>query len=182
MRMSLPHYADVPCAVREPRPAAGACRQRGFTLIEVMVALAIAALSLGAVAAAVAQMIDSAAAMEQRTYASWIALNRIAELRLANVVPDVGEDSDEITYAGRQWTWHTNISETEVENLFRVDVDVSLAGSEDVIRSVTGFIGEPTMPGQSNAAWSSAMFVPGDGPGEAPGDDEPGNDNRGRRR
>lgn len=144
-------------------------------------ALAIAALSLGAVAAAVAQMIDSATAMEQRTYASWIALNRIAELRLANATPEVGEDSDEITYAGREWTWHSKISETEVENLFRVDVDVSIAGSEDVVRSVTGFIGEPTMPGQSNAAWSSAVFVPGGGPGNTPSD-RPRDDNRRRRR
>ena len=52
--------------------------QRGFTLIEVMVALAIAALALGGVAAAVSQMVESATAMEQRTYASWIAQNRIA--------------------------------------------------------------------------------------------------------
>lgn len=145
-------------------------RQRAFTLIEVMVALAIAALSLGAVAAAVSQMVESATAMEQRTYASWIGQNRIAELRLANVVPDVGEDSDEITYAGREWRWEATISETEVEGLYRVDVDVSLAGTEGVIRRVTGFIGEPTVPGLANQAWSRALFVPGGGPEDAPRD------------
>lgn len=170
-----PRRAGARRSRRVPRNPVGVCRQRGFTLVEVMVALAIAALSLGAVAAAVAQMIDSATAMEQRTYASWIALNRIAELRLANTVPEVGENSDEITYAGREWTWRTKISETEVENLFRVDVDVSLAGSEDVVRSVTGFVGEPTMPGQSNAAWSGAVFIPGNDPGDTP-DDQPGVD------
>jgi general secretion pathway protein I len=137
-------------------------RQQGFTLIEVMVALAIAALSLGAVAAAISQMVESATAMEQRTYASWIAQNKIAELRLANVLPEVSEDSDEIEYANRQWMWRTTISETGVENLFRVDVDVSLAGSDDVIRTVTGFIGEPGIPGQSNLAWTSVTLSAGD--------------------
>ena len=50
-------------------------RSGGFTLIEVMVALAIAGLSLAAVAASVSQMVDAASAMQQRTYASWIAQN-----------------------------------------------------------------------------------------------------------
>ncbi len=150
-------------------------RERGFTLIEVMVALAIAALALGAVAAAISQMVESATAMEQRTYASWIAQNRIAELRLANVVPEVSEDSDQLEYAGREWTWNATISETGVENLFRVDVEVSLAGSDDVIRTVTGFIGEPGIPGQANLAWAGAGFIAGPAPGEQPpAPDDPG--------
>jgi general secretion pathway protein I len=59
-------------------------RQNGFTLIEVMVALVIVALSLTAVTASMSQMIDASQAMRDRTYASWIALNRIAEFRLAS--------------------------------------------------------------------------------------------------
>lgn len=145
-----------------PNPRASRSSERGFTLIEVMVALAIAAISLGAVAASVSQMVESATAMQQRTYASWIAQNRIAEMRLANVQPEVGEDSDEVEFAGREWTWRASVSETEVENLFRVDVGVSLAGSDDVIRTVTGFIGEPGIPGQSNDAWTSAILASGD--------------------
>ncbi|HEX2138292.1 MAG TPA: type II secretion system minor pseudopilin GspI [Woeseiaceae bacterium] len=149
--------------------------QKGFTLIEVMVSLAIAALALGAVAASISQMFESATAMELRTYASWIAQNRIAELRLANVVPEVSEDSDQVEFADQEWTWRSTVSETGVENLFRVDVEVSLAGSDDVIRTVTGFVGEPGIPGQSNLAWAGGTFAPGagPGPGEEPAD-EPG--------
>jgi len=33
-------------------------------------------------------MIDTASAMRERTYASWIAQNKIAEMRLANVIPE----------------------------------------------------------------------------------------------
>jgi len=157
----------------DSRPAAG------FTLIEVMVALAIAALSLAAVTAAMSQMVDAANSMKERTYASWIAQNKIAELRLANVVPEVSEDSGEIEYAGLEWTWRSNISETGVENLYRVDVAVSFVDSDATIRTVTGFIGEPSIPGQSNVAWTSSSLPSGDEPGEEPGE-EPG-DERGEK-
>jgi general secretion pathway protein I len=130
-------------------------RAAGFTLLEVMVALAIAALSLTAVMAAMSQMVGAANSMADRTYASWIAQNEIAELRLANVVPEVSENSGNVEYAGLNWTWRTRISETGVENLYRVDVSVSFAESEEVIRTVTGFVGEPGIPGQSNIAWTA---------------------------
>lgn len=129
-------------------------RSPGFTLIEVMVALAIAALGLAAVAASISQMVSTSTAMQQRTYASWIAQNKIAELRLANVIPKTGVSSGEVAYAGRDWAWRATISETGVENLFRLDVEVTAAGSDELIRTVTGFIGEPGIPGQSNLAWA----------------------------
>lgn len=128
-------------------------RCRGFTLIEVMVAMTIAALGLAAVAASVSQMVDASNAMRQRTYASWIAQNKIAELRLANIVPEVSETSGDVDFAGRQWLWRATISETGVENLFRVDVRVGLPDGDENIRTVTGFIGEPGVPGQSNLVW-----------------------------
>lgn len=127
---------------------------QGFTLIEVMVALAIVAFSLTAVAASMGQMIDTANAMRERTYASWIAQNEIAEMRLANVIPEVTSTSGEVDYAGTEWAWRAVVSETGVENLFRVDVTVSYAGSPDGIRTVSGFIGEPVAAGQSNRSWS----------------------------
>jgi general secretion pathway protein I len=128
---------------------------RGFTLVEVMVALAIAALGLAAVAASVSQMVDAAMTMQQRSYANWIAQNKIAELRLANIVPEVSSTSGQAQYAGLEWDWRANISETGVENLFRVDVTVSQPGSDEILRTVAGFIGEPGVPGQSNIAWTS---------------------------
>jgi general secretion pathway protein I len=127
---------------------------RGFTIVEVMVALAIVAFSLTAIAASMGQMIDTANAMRDRTYASWIAQNKIAEMRLANVVPEVTSTSGEVDYAGTEWAWRAVVSETGVENLFRVDVTVSYAGEDNGVRTVTGFIGEPVIPGQSNASWN----------------------------
>ena len=129
------------------------CTSRGFTLIEVMLAMAIASLGLAAVAASVSQMVDAGTSMQQRSYASWIAQNKIAEMRLANVVPDVSESSGDTIFANREWLWRATVSDTGVENLFRVDVMVGLAGGDENIRTVTGFIGEPGVPGQSNLVW-----------------------------
>lgn len=135
---------------------------RGFTLIEVMVALVVAALALVAVMASISQMIDAGAAMRDRTYASWIAQNKIAELRLANTEPEVSTSNGEVEFAGLEWAWTATISETGVQYLYRVDVGVSFAGSEDVVRTVTGFIGEPGIPGEANRAWSQGSQAIGD--------------------
>jgi general secretion pathway protein I len=129
-------------------------KERGFTLIEVMVALVVATLALVAVMASISQMIDAATSMRDRTYASWIAQNRITEMRLANVEPEVSETNGEVDFAGLEWAWTATVSETGVEFLYRVDVAVAFAGSDDVVRTVTGFIGEPGVPGESNRAWA----------------------------
>jgi len=130
-------------------------RSWGFTLLEVMVALVIISLALAGVAGSMGQMIDTANTMRDRTYASWIAQNKIAELRLANVVPEAGSSSGETNYANVDWSWRAVVEETGVENLFRVDVTVSLAGTDYDVRTVTGFIGTPVAPGQANLIWGS---------------------------
>jgi general secretion pathway protein I len=129
---------------------------RGFTLIEVMVSLAIVAFALTAIAASMNQMIDSATAMRDRTYASWIAQNKIAELRLAGTIPDVSTTSGELEYANNNWSWRAVVSETGIENFRRIDVSVSYADSDYIVRTVTGFVGEPIPPGLANRQWQSS--------------------------
>ena len=128
-------------------------RSGGFTLIEVMVALAIVALSLTGMAVTMGGMLNNATVMRERTYASWIAQNKIVEFRLANVIPETNVTSGEIEYANTFWDWRAEVSETGIENLFRVDVEIFRAGTDDSIRVVSGFVGEPIVPGQSNEAW-----------------------------
>ncbi len=129
-------------------------RLRGFTLLEVMVSLAIVALSLTAVAAAMNQMIGTATTMQERTYASWIAQNKIAEMRLANVMPEVSTSSGEVEFGNTRWIWRAVVSETGVDNFRRIDVTVSNEGDDYEIRTVTGFVGEPqSAPGRAFGTW-----------------------------
>ena len=129
-------------------------RQRGFTLLEVMIALAIVGLTLLAMAGKISSMLNAANTIRDRTYAGWIAQNKITEMRLANVLPKVSTSNGETTFAGAEWAWRAVVSETGVENLYRVDVTISFPGGDPLMRPVTGFIGEPVPPGQSNRSWS----------------------------
>ena len=129
--------------------------ERGMTLIEVLVSLVIVSLVLTAASVSVYQVISTANGMRDRMYANWIAQNRLAEFRLANELPETGRSSGEVVYAGVDWSWEATVSETGVENLLRIDVAVGYPDSEDSVRTVTGFVGVPVIPGQSNRAWSS---------------------------
>lgn len=145
-----------PGAARRDAAAGGRAarrREAAFTLIEVMVALAIISLSLAGIAVTMGGMLDNAVELRERTYASWIAQNRIVEIRAAGTTPDAGETSGEVEYANGEWAWVAVVSETGIENLWRIDVSVSRPGEESVIRTVTGFAGEPVIPGQANRLW-----------------------------
>lgn len=135
-------------------------RMSGFTLLEVMVALVIISISMIFISQTTAQYLDDTITLRERTYASWIAQNKIVELRLANVVPEVGINRGEEEFANSVWDWSADVTKiggeadgTGVENLYRVEVSVYRSGSEDLVRKVSGFIGEPIVPGQSNQAW-----------------------------
>lgn len=140
----------------------------GFTLLEVMVALLIVASALAAMGTTMVRAIGDAGAMRDRTYASWIAQNKIVEMRAAGVVPKTGSTNGEVEYASSDWAWRATVNETGIDGLLRVDVEVSHPGDDSPIRTVTGFIGEPVQPGSANRAWLSG----GGRPGAEPGDDD----------
>jgi general secretion pathway protein I len=81
----------APLTVKFPRDSFAAGRaQRGFTLIEVLVALAIVAVALLAALRAVGAMAQNNAELRMRLLAQISAENRIAELRIARAFPDIG--------------------------------------------------------------------------------------------
>jgi general secretion pathway protein I len=119
----------------------------GFTLIEVLVALAIIAFGLVAVFGQMGQSATAANRLRDKSLAGWVALNRIAELRLAGQYPGVGTQSDEVEMADVRWRYEVRISETEGDYLRRADVSVARADAPDrPVVTVVGFIARPTPP------------------------------------
>ena len=129
-------------------------RVSGFTLIEAMVALVIVALGMMAVNTQLNRYAVTAAYIEEKTLASWIATNVVTELSVGARWPDIGASEDEVEFASRQWHTRTEVSETPVENLRRVDVSVSLADRpDDVIQRVSGLLEPPAPPGFPPVYW-----------------------------
>lgn len=144
---------------------------QGFTLIEVLVALLILSVALAGIAITMGRMLTNAQLMQDRTYASWIAQNQLVQMRAEGTLPEPGSESGDVEFANGTWGWRAVISETGIENLLRVDVAVTRAGEDDTVKTVTGFIGEPTMPGRANALWAAASQR---GPGGPQGPGGPG--------
>lgn len=145
-------------------------RLAGFTLIEVMVSLVIVAIALTGISVTMGGMLNTATTLRDRTYASWIAQNKIVEIRAAGTYPEVGETTGEVDYANSEWEWRAVIAETGIEDLLRIDVSVNHVGDDTPIRTVTGFVGEPVLPGQSNRVWVSGALGAG---ARSSDDDEP---------
>lgn len=98
-------------------------RVRGFTLLEVLVALVVVAVAVAALARAGSQAINSQAHVESRTLAMWVADNALAELRLQAVV-EPGRRQGTSPMGRRDWHWDMLIQTAPGGELLRVDVVV----------------------------------------------------------
>jgi general secretion pathway protein I len=113
------------------KPLLSTVRQ-GFTLIEVLVALVIVAVGVAAVLGALTSAASSTIYMRDKTFAHWIALNRITELRLAGVPTANGKVDGALDYADRRWQWQQEIAPLAgIAGLQQVIVRVrAVAGTE----------------------------------------------------
>jgi len=113
---------------------------RGFTLIEVLVALAILAIALAAASRASAMMADSSAELRQRLLASWVAQNRLAELQARRAWPNAGTREGEVEQAGLKLTWHETVSTTPNQTFRRIEISISERGQDHTLARLTGFL------------------------------------------
>lgn len=118
--------------------------RRGFTLVEILVALAIVAIALAAGMRALAQATDSASALKARTLALWVAQNRLAAAQIAAPWPSLGNYSGEAEQAGARFVWQATVSTTPNPAFRRIDIIVAEPQSPDyALANLTGFLGNP---------------------------------------
>ena len=97
---------------------------RGFTLVEVLVALAIVTIGMAAVLGALTSSANTISYLRDKTFAQWVALNQIATLRLSGQMTPTGHSDGDTDYAGRSWHWRQEVTATEVPGVVRIDVKV----------------------------------------------------------
>jgi general secretion pathway protein I len=143
--------------------------QHGFTLVEVVVALAITAIGMLAVFKTIGDTTHNVTNLRDRTFATWIADNRITEIRISGEMPPVDETAGEVEFAGRRWHWVTKVSQTQVKGLRRIDVRVRRdADPEDAsLVALAGFVGAT-----ATAAPASRVEWRGHGAAGGPGDED----------
>ncbi|MEZ5454974.1 MAG: type II secretion system minor pseudopilin GspI [Lysobacteraceae bacterium] len=115
-------------------------RQRGFTLLEVLIALLVLSLSLVALVKLAGLQADHLHHQRESTLAQWVAANAVAELRL-NGVPEIGEHNGQERMAGREWIWRADVESTDLSRLRRIEMQVFAdAADESPVAHLTAFV------------------------------------------
>lgn len=114
----------------------------GFTLIEILVALAIVAVALAAGMRALAQSADGASTLKARTLALWVAQNRLANAQLAEQWPAIGTTSGDARQADTTFVWRETVSPTPNPAFRKIDIIVSEPRTPDyAIARLSGYLG-----------------------------------------
>lgn len=117
-------------------------RAAGFTLVEILVALAILAIAVAAVVAAVSGHVSNAAYLRDRTLAHWVAMNKIAELQVGGDWPAPGTQKGESLMAAQEWSWQVTVSATDDADVHRLDVSVFAdKDHKESLAAMVGYVG-----------------------------------------
>jgi general secretion pathway protein I len=130
---------------QRPTRRRGACVARGFTLVEVLVALMIVALGLTALMTTVSSAARTSGYLRDKALAQWIALNRLAEVRLhLQSTPGANGDTGELDFANRKWHYDTRYFDTSTPAMRRVIVRVWPGPADEKgnpLAETSGFLG-----------------------------------------
>ena len=121
---------------------------RGFTLIEILLALAVVAVAGLAVSSALGGVAAQTYALEQRAVAHWVAENQLAKAQLARIDTEeplaLGRQSERVRMAGRDWRVILSLAETVNPWLGRVEIEVyetTSGGEVGPVQRLVGFVG-----------------------------------------
>lgn len=115
--------------------------RRGFTLLEVLIALLLAALALAALVRAAGDQARALGIQREATLAQWVAANVIAETRLSGTPAPGARRDGEARMGGMRWRWRLEVAATDAPDIRRLDVQVFAADAQTPAASLSGFAG-----------------------------------------
>jgi general secretion pathway protein I len=107
--------------------------RRGFTLLEVLVAVAIVATALAAGSRAASSVVDNSQRLNNITLAKWCADNALTEMRLIRRFPDIGTVNYTCTEVGRSFKGVERVQGTPNPSFHRVDEIISDEGGRELL-------------------------------------------------
>lgn len=118
------------------------CKQKAFTLLEVLVALAVLTMGLGTVIKVAGGQATQLSYLKDKTMALWVANNKANEIQL-DKWPNTGISSGQEFMANQEWDWKVKVSNTADKDLRRLDIEVSRENEdgEPVVRFIS-FVGK----------------------------------------
>lgn len=125
-------------------------KSSGFTLIEVMVALAIFAVSMTALTTTFQTNVTNAALLKNKTLAHWLAQNKMVEMKAQliakDVFPQVTDRNDKVEFAGREWVVKTKVSKSPKAGFQIVEISVGEDASGDpyFFTTLQGYLSDPS--------------------------------------
>ena len=126
-------------------PRAGTMIGRGFTLIEVLAALAVIALAMTALLASTARLAQQQQQLETLSFASWLADTVMAETRLKEPFPGIGNRDGQGSAGKYRFRWRMVVQATPEPAIRRVDLHVFPASAQKdsaPLYSLVGFAGK----------------------------------------
>ena len=115
----------------------------GFTLIEILVAVAILAVALAATTRAASLATDGTLETRQRLLATWAAQNRVAELRARRIFPAVASTRLNTEQGGLALVIEETVNDTQNPTIRRVDLAVGDARDPNrVLTRLTAYVAQ----------------------------------------
>ncbi|MCF6298981.1 MAG: type II secretion system minor pseudopilin GspI [Thiomicrorhabdus sp.] len=84
----------------------------GFTLLEVLIALGVLAIALGAITQTIGNATSNAGYLRDKTFAHWVGMNQVAELQASQNFPSLGIETGSEVMANHEWYWRREVNET----------------------------------------------------------------------
>ncbi len=116
---------------------------RGFTLLEVLVAVAVIAVAFTGILGVVGQAADSAGSLRDRTYAMWLAQNRLVQHQLEKDWPSISTKTGTSDFAGDEWQWEEQIQSSQHQDIRRIEILVRKKDADHVLATLIGILRKP---------------------------------------
>jgi general secretion pathway protein I len=116
---------------------------RGFTLVEVLVALFVVSVALTAVMTNVGQSVNTTIALRERTIAMWVAKNRLATHYLENTWPSPDTTEGTSDMGGSTWRWREQVATTPDADIRRIEIEIRGTPEREVLARLVGFLPKP---------------------------------------